>query len=69
MKGAHASVDPEIDVRMRGPGRQPGARVTVHHRFGETVVQERQVPLGSAIRPMREQDVPISDVRHRCPDR
>lgn len=71
MKTVHASVDPEIDVRMRGPGRQPGARVTVHHQSGETVTQERQVPLGSASRPMREREVvekAIVNTTGRVPD-
>ncbi|WP_434109680.1 MmgE/PrpD family protein [Paraburkholderia caffeinilytica] len=52
-----ASVDPVIDQRMRGPDRQPGARVIVRHRDGRSATQERQMPLGSAARPMSETDI------------
>jgi 2-methylcitrate dehydratase PrpD len=46
MHSVRATVDPAIESRMRGPSRQPGARVIVHHKDGGSVSQERQIPHG-----------------------
>lgn len=47
-----ATLDPVLDARMQGPGRQPGARVTVRHHDGRSATEARAVPLGSAARPL-----------------
>ncbi|THF65652.1 MmgE/PrpD family protein [Pseudothauera nasutitermitis] len=57
MSKVRAVVDPFFEQRMGGPGRQPGARVTVRHRDGQAVTQELSVPLGSSARPMNEAEI------------
>jgi 2-methylcitrate dehydratase PrpD len=52
-----ATVDPEFDRRMRGPNRQPGARVIIYHQDGRHALQERRVPLGSVERPMTDDEI------------
>ncbi|GAA3894797.1 hypothetical protein GCM10022405_20340 [Gibbsiella dentisursi] len=58
-----AVITPEFTQRMNGPARQPGARVVVTHRHGESAVQERNKPLGSAERPMSKAEM-MAKARH-----
>lgn len=57
-----AVLDPEFTARMNGPARQPGARVVVTHLDGSRAVQERFKPLGSAERPISDEQI-ISKAR------
>ncbi|MFE8047193.1 MmgE/PrpD family protein [Brenneria goodwinii] len=52
-----AVIAPEFAQRMHSSARQPGARVVVTHRHGESAVQERDKPLGSAERPMTDAEI------------
>lgn len=57
MRKVKAVVDPVFEQRMSGPGRQPGARVTVRHRNGQTAAREQHVPSGSSTSPMDEAEL------------
>lgn len=52
-----AIITPEFTQRMNGSARQPGARVVVTHRHGESAMQARHKPLGSAERPISEAEI------------
>ncbi|WP_246494741.1 MmgE/PrpD family protein [Brenneria izadpanahii] len=52
-----AILNPEFEQRMCGPARQPGARVVVRHRNGDSAVRERYKPLGSAERPITDAEI------------
>lgn len=52
-----ASVDKELTARMEGAARQPGARVEVTHRNGETFSHQQMIPSGSAERPLLEPQI------------
>jgi len=57
MTKVHAVIDPELEQRMSGAGRMPGARVLVRHRCGTVVTREQAVPIGSAARPVAEAEI------------
>jgi 2-methylcitrate dehydratase PrpD len=57
MTRVHAVIDPELEQRMSGVGRMPGARVLVRHRCGTVMMREQAVPVGSAARPVAEAEI------------
>jgi len=57
MGKVRAVIDPELEQRMSGAGRMPGARVLVRHRCGTVVAREQAVPAGSAERPVAEAEI------------
>lgn len=51
------AIDPELDARMSGVERQPGARVIVVRHDGVGFEETRTIPLGGASRPMTDDAV------------
>ncbi len=58
-----ARVDKALTARMEGAARQPGARVEVIHRNGQTVSHQQLIPSGSAGRPLPEAQI-VAKARH-----
>ncbi|MFS2225075.1 MmgE/PrpD family protein [Pantoea sp. B65] len=52
-----AVADADFSARMCGPARQPGARVVVRHRNGDSAAGEHYKPLGSAERPITQAEI------------
>lgn len=52
-----AVIDKEFTARMEGSARQPGARVEVIHRHGETRSHQQFIPSGSAEYPLSEAQI------------